>query len=55
MAKEKFKVISYSKNNGTVELVSTVYKGNYDDCLRFYINNKSKYREKNRFLELMVG
>ena len=55
MEKEKFKVISYSKNNGVVELVSTVYKGSYDECLKFYINNKSNYRKKNRFLELMIG
>ena len=50
-----FKVVSYSKKNNVVESVSTVYRGNYDNCLRFYMMNKAKYREENKFLELMIG
>lgn len=54
MPTEIFKVVSYLKNN-TVESVSTVYRGSYDNCLKFYMENKAKYREENKFLELMIG
>lgn len=52
---EIFKVVCYYKKNNKVESVSTVYRGNYDNCLKFYMENKAKYREENKFLELMIG
>lgn len=55
MPTEIFKVVSYYKENGVVKSVSTIYRGNYDNCLKFYTENKSKYRDENRFLELMIG
>lgn len=46
--KEVFIVI-YSINKTTV----TVCEGSYDDCLEFYMKNKSKYREEGKMLELI--
>jgi hypothetical protein len=54
MPTDIFKVISYNKINGSIERVRTVYRGNYDKCLDFYMSNKSKYRERNEYLELMI-
>ena len=50
---DKIKVVSYNKINGVVGSTITVFKGNYNECLKFYINNKTRYRKKNEYLELM--
>lgn len=55
MPTEIFKVVCYYKNADKLQSVSTVHRGNYDSCLRFYMENKVKYREENKFLELMIG
>lgn len=54
MLTEIFKVVTYKKKNRNIESVNIVYRGNYDNCSNFYINNKSKYRMQNKFLELMI-
>lgn len=55
MPTEVFRVVSYYKINGAIESVSTVYRGNYERCLKFYIDNKDYYRKRNKFLELMLN
>ena len=35
MPTEIFKVVSYKKNNGNIECVHVVYRGNYNNCLKF--------------------
>lgn len=54
MPTDIFKVVSYHRVNTSIEGVRTVYRGSYDKCLSFYMNNKNKYRERNEYLELMV-
>lgn len=54
MPTEIFKVVSYKKNNGNIECVHVVYRGNYNNCLKFYINNKNKYKKQNKYLKLML-
>lgn len=54
MPTDIFKVVSYLKDNGKVVSATTVYRGNYDNCLKFYSENKAIYRKDNKFLELMI-
>ena len=54
MPTEIFKVVSYYKIDGKV-ISTTVYRGNYERCLKFYSENKEFYRKRNKFLELMIG
>lgn len=30
----------------------TIYKGEFKDCLEFYTNNKSKYRDNKKYLSI---
>ena len=55
MPTDIFKVVSYLKENGRVVSTTTVYRGDYDSCLKFYSKNKASYRKENKFLELMIG
>lgn len=54
MPTDIFKVVSYLKENGKVVSIKTIYRGNYDNCLKFYSKNKAAYREENKFLEVVV-
>lgn len=51
---DKLRVVQYKKDiNGNVGATITVFVGNYESCLNFYIENKEVYRKKNKHLELM--
>ena len=39
MPTEIFRVVSYYKINRAIESVSTVYRGDYERCLKFYTEN----------------
>lgn len=51
---DKLRVVCYEKDiNGNVGATTTIFVGNYDSCLKFYMENKDNYRKKNKYLELM--
>lgn len=51
---DKFRVVSYKKENGYSGGGIIKFIGTFDDCVQFYINNKAKYRSKGIYLELMT-
>lgn len=55
MPTEVFKVVCCYKFNNKIISTKTVYRGDYERCLKFYSENKEYYRKRNKFLELMLG
>ena len=51
---DKFRVVSYKKENGYSGGGIIKFIGTFDECVQFYINNKAKYRFKGEYLELMT-
>lgn len=52
---KEFKVVSYKSTDRHIHSVRKIFEGTYDECLKFYIENKAKYRCKNELLELMYN
>lgn len=46
------KVVRYKSTDKTYEHPVTVFKGEFQECMDYYLENKSKERMKGNYLEI---